>query len=162
MKKIANILIIGTMTLLFSCAKDGETGPAGPAGANGTNGTNGTVDITTTEFTVTSSSWTMVSNNLYSATITDPAITDQDKDLVMIYGKEAIDWYAIPTINFDVVGDALTYSYLNTTINLFYQYTSAPTFTSTFKVVVIPYAKRKKNVDYGSYSAVKEVYNLHD
>ena len=83
---------------------------------------------------------------------------------MMIYAKitTAGGWWAIPTQNWAINGDAMYYKYVGSTITIYYSYTSSPSVNVIFKVVVIPPAMKKRNIDYIDYNVVKTEYNLHD
>ena len=162
-KAIAAIIVV--CGLFFSSCKKGDTGPAGK---NGTNGKDGVANISSNNYYIAPSSWSMISSGRYQVTQYDTDIADATTDgievFVSVSGLNNGAYFALPTTSFFNPNDNLGYSYTNSTINLLYFYSSAPSYYITLKVVVIPPSQRKlhPNVNHHNYEEVKAIYNLKD
>jgi hypothetical protein len=154
-----------TITIILSACKgdDGDIGPQGPAGANGTNGTNGAANITNTTFTATTVAW-YGSPQFYFIDVPVPALTDATKDLVQVYVQKANtpEWWGLPKNWIIWAGDMTRFSFVNGTVTLWYNYSQVPTSDLNYRIVVIPAALARPDIDYINYSRVKAEYGLQD
>jgi hypothetical protein len=159
--KMRKTIILGMFALIVltfgACtkAKDGAPGATGPTGANGV------ANISSQIISVTPGSWSSSGSGFWSYSVYESDITNSDLDAVMVYYYAGSSQYlAMPISGAFVSGDNLTFSFLPNQINLLYINATAPTTTTSYRVVVIPPALIKPNVDYKNYSAVQSAYNL--
>jgi hypothetical protein len=122
-------------------------------------------NISTTNFTATPGAWNGSGFYKY-IDVSVPAITDATKDLVMVYIQlfSGGSWWALPVSNLVYNGDSHAFAFVNGTVTLSFGYTSAPTSTWYYRIVVIPpsIARENPDVDYNNYSEVKAEFNLPD
>ncbi len=134
MKKIALILLAGSMLMLNSCTKKGDRGPIGPQGNANVQGSNG--------FNV--NSWALnTTENAYEASFTDPDITQavSDRGVVQIFLFYPSDgtWRNLPDI---YSGSQFYFRYNTGGFDIYFGNVdgttpSFPTGTWTFRSVVI-------------------------
>jgi len=163
---VINSLVVAII-LTFSSCKKGDSGPAGPAGINGTNGTNG---ITIISSTLSVSTWTWNNGNKWrEVQLTNLSLTQNviDKGSIMIYEDLGGIFTPLPSsLSYPGNPTFLTSFYFST--NFLTIYYSASDFndygnmTKTFKIVIIPPAIRKPNVDYSDYDEAKDAYNIFE
>ena len=166
--KTLAIGIIAATLLFTGCAKDGATGPKGPAGATGTPGTNGTANISTTTLNVTSWIWNATLFES-TATFTVTALTQNviDKGAIMVYWTPAGMSEPLPythvlspslskIVNFSFDVNAIVISQSNS------DESNPNPLPTTYRLVVIPPAMKKPNVNMNDYNAVKAAYKLTD
>ena len=170
--KLSLALLILASTALFSgCIKEGPVGPQGAPGLNGTNGSNGNANVSAA--TIGVSSWSNDSLGWYAA-YNVSAITSAAQSSGAIQVFFSVDlgttWIVLPWAK---AGSDYSMSFLTQTdyLEVDWDYVgpgigSNPNayFSQTvyLKVVVIPPAIRKNDVDYSSYAAIKKAYNLKD
>lgn len=159
MKK-ANItyLFLAAIIFIVGCAKDGATGPAGPTGSNGTNGA---ANVTTTNYTASPGNWN-TSGSWWKIDVPVSSLTDATKDVVLVYVKSGSVYWAMPAVNLYNTGDNYQFSYVSGSVTLWYYYTSAPTVSWDFKIVVIPPSQRIANPNWNNYKEVQATFNLKD
>ncbi len=155
------ILVLG---LTFASCKKGDTGAAGK---DGTNGTNGAANVSSTILTANSWSFDNVSQGSYNdftnvATLTQNSI---DKGAIMVYedlgGGEYVQLpYTLPASGV-TLSVFFTFSLNQITIGQqFSDGTDPSPSTTNYRLVVIPPAMRKANVNYSNYNEVKLVHNI--
>lgn len=164
-KKIKALLVLTLIMGLAVASCKKQQGPAGPAGTNGTNGTNG---ISISSFTLSISTWTWNSGNKWrESSIVNLSITQNVVDMgaLMVYEDIGGVYSPLPfSFSYPSQPTFLTSYYFGT--NLLTIYYSASDFidygnmTKTFKIVIIPPAMRKPNVNYQKYEEVKAAHNL--
>ncbi|MFI5218370.1 MAG: collagen-like protein [Bacteroidia bacterium] len=174
MKKLLKIfMMLASISLLISCAKDGETGPQGPAGVNGTNGTNGqdgNANVHTQTFTV--SNWYYIAPS-YGVDIADFDITQDivDNGLVMVYTSNGSGgWQALPYTAYPSSSYSSTYVFVHYLNGVTIWKTDSDLTqpvnpgTRTYKVIAVAEAPRiaNPNVNWNNYEEVKETFNLKD
>lgn len=151
--------------LLITGCKKGDTGPAGPAG---TNGTNGVANIKTNTFTTNTNQWIADNTNkLYYYNYTSSDITSAvlSSGAVMVYLGDGTGnlWIAMP---FSTQGVEFTYGIKPSSVEIDVSLSSGLMPNNPggqqFKVVIIPPAMVKPNVNVKNYSEVKAAYNLAD
>lgn len=153
------------LSLTFTNCKKAEAGPKGDPGPAGSNGV---ANIQSSNITTTNGSWNLDTfDNSYNATITVTGITQNvlDKGAVMVYigNGTGSEWSAMPfsyqgvEFNYSIkLGQVLIYVTLDDG--------SAPGNPGgqQFKIVVIPPAMVRPNVNVKSYSETKTAYGLSD
>jgi hypothetical protein len=166
--KTLTILIAGlalTLSTLFSSCKKGDTGPAGPTG---TNGTNGVANIQTSTVTTNNLSWVFDNtNNSFNATIIYAAITQAvvDKGTIQVFIGDgtSTQWEALP---FAYSTFQYNYNYklgqILISVTLSNGNPPANPGGQQYKVVVIPPAMVKPNVNVKNYYDLKMAYHLQD
>jgi hypothetical protein len=162
MKKIIILGMFALTVLMFGACTKAKDGAPGTNGTNGVNGANGVANISTRLYTVTPGSWSSSGSGVWTYSATDLDITDFNVDAVMVYYYGGSSYFAIPATSLLIGGDNLVFSFSTNQINLIYLNSTAPTITTQYKVVVIPPAMKKPNIDYKNYAAVKAAYNLID
>lgn len=173
--KLFASLLVMSLLIVYSCAKDGNTGPAGPkgdtgaTGASGSNGTNGNANVTSQTSTV--STWTWDATNSYSygnLFVNGLTLDICDKGAVLVYLQTtAGEWaplartvYASPTVN---ISQRFAYSLNSLKIIVqrsdFTQQTMTPI---VFKIVCISAngLSSNPNVNLKDYEEVKTAYDL--
>lgn len=150
-KRTVLLTLIASVSLLFSCAKDGKDGPPGPAGATGN------ANVKSQTFVVNTWDWSSNSVLLYDPNITQ-AIVDNGAVQVYLQGDPGV-WIALP-LSFS--GLEIVYDYQVNFIRI--TASSQPPTQQTFKVVAIASSARlaNPNVDYTNYEEVKATFNLKD
>lgn len=151
MKNTIKILLVAAIAFA-SCSKpkDGATGPAGPTG---------NANVQTNTFTITSGLWTLSSTFWYANYTT----TINDKAAVMAYWQTApSEFVALPvTVNDLEVYFKTTPNYVSICVrSASGTNTVANPGDLTVKIVIIPPALKKQNVNYANYSEVKQVYGF--
>ena len=152
-----------TLGLSFTSCKKGDTGPAGPAGTNGTNGTNGAANIVNYTVTVNSTDWTLNSTYWYSLYNVSGGIKNNSAVMVYLVGSTGTHVQLPITIS-----DIETYfRFTSTQIEFDVRSASGTTAVSnpgalSFRIVVIPPAMIKPNINIQNYNEVKTAYNLID
>ncbi len=157
-----------TLGLTFSSCKKGDTGPAGPQGPAGTNGTNGVANIQTGTVTTNNASWSFDNtDNSYNATLTFGAITQSvvEKGTVQVFIGDGTgqEWAALP-FSYSIVQYNYSFKSGQVIISVTLSNGNAPNNPGgqQFKVVVIPPAMVKPNVNVKNYNELKAAYNLAD
>tara|TARA_R110000782_G_scaffold237188_1_gene323453 strand:- start:185201 stop:185656 length:456 start_codon:yes stop_codon:yes gene_type:complete len=147
-KRTVLLTLIASVSLLFSCAKDGEDGLPGPAGPAG----NANVKSQTFDVYWSSSSFV----DLYATIVTQSIVNSGS---VMTYIQESPGtWIALPiNTNYNIV-----YSYSVNNVRVYVS--PQPSGYDKFKVVAIASSARlaNPNVDYTNYEEVKATFNLKD
>ncbi len=154
MKTIKRTLILALMasvSLLFSCAKDGKDGLPGPAGPAGN------ANVKSQTFVVNTWDWSSNSVLLYDPNITQ-AIVNNGAVQVYVQGDPGV-WMALPLT---ISGSYIVYDYQLNYVRIITD--SQPTTLERFKVVAIASSARLANpdVDYTNYEEVKATFNLED
>jgi hypothetical protein len=167
--RLIQALILGIVMLTTNrCTKDGATGPQGPQGPTGN------ANVISATFTM--SSW-LYSSPFFYGNLSIPEITSANANsaAVMVYFNtgNATSWVALPYTQYNSPSDY--YMGFNTSagnIQITWVYDSSissgsdpNTFYGTtvnYKVVVIPPAMMKPNVNHHNYAEVKVAYNLKD
>lgn len=162
-KRTVLLTLIASVSLLFSCAKDGKDGLPGPAGPAGN------ANVKSTLITVYTSDWSGGGNG-YSVSKYVPIITQDivDGGVVMCYESDGSNYIALPTSVWlgSYTRHAL-FAYSTNNIEIIYQDDdglSPNPGMITFKVVAIASSARLANpsVDYTNYEEVKATFNLKD
>jgi hypothetical protein len=151
------ILLATTIAVIFAGCK-GDTGPQGPAGGNGA------ANVSNTAYSAIPGVWNL-SGAWWYIDVSVPALTNASIDLVQVYVQtmgSGTDWWALPAKDLVNNGDNFQFSYVSGIVRLWYTYTSAPSSTWTFRIVVVPPPLARPNVNYSNYSEVKASYNLQD
>ncbi|HTA83318.1 MAG TPA: hypothetical protein VK783_10305 [Bacteroidia bacterium] len=157
------VAMLAIATAFTSCTKDGATGPAGAAGAdgkNGTNGTNGVANISSHIYTVASSAWAPDGSGLYTTIISDTAVSNVTSDGVQVFCEIAAgNFMALPAPNVLNWGDEVYWESRAGLVEVLYAFTSAPSATTSFKIVVIPpgVMKQHPNTNWSNYSEVQAI-----
>lgn len=144
------MLLIVIATTLPSC----EKGATGPAGANGT------VNISSNIYTVTPGSWSYVPPGGYVTSVADPAITNANTDGIEVFiSYNSTSWSGLPISTVVNSGDEMSYTYMNGQMIFEYGYTSAPTDTLYFKIVVISptVMKQHPNTNWNDYDQIQSI-----
>jgi hypothetical protein len=145
MKTLKSLSAIGLLAIfLYGCAgKDGAPGATGPAGPAGV------ANISTATFTVTPGGWTtIIAGAAYEAYLTVPAITDFNNDAVEVSTNAAglgTFWIGLPLYDYLSNGDEMVQKYGPEEVKIHYNYSSAPSVDTYFKVTVIPPAIMKQH-----------------
>lgn len=163
-KTMTMAFALGALTLglaLTSCKK-GDTGPAGPSGPSGV------ANIKTNTFTTNSNQWIQNSSNtayFYNYSSTDITSDVISNGVVMVYlgdGSGNI-WLAMP---FSTQGLEFVYGIQQSNVQVNISQTNGLMPNNPggqqFKVVIIPPAMVKPNVNTNNYADVKAAYNLVD
>lgn len=163
--KIASLVLV-LFLIISSCAK--KEGPAGPQGEQGPAGPKGNMSVTSLHCTVFSGSWGLgCSGYCWFYNQNFPALSSSyivDYGAVMVYWKNGGDYIAMPYTSNDV---ELYFSHSLNTVSFKIRSASGTTTINQpgdleFKIVMIPPAMIKKQLDYTNYGAVKAAYNLTD
>ncbi len=170
LSKILSLCLLSSVSLFIGCGKDGATGPVGPQGPQGPQGYNGSANVQSINLTATNASWSLYSTpiNEMEATWSVPQITSSVFNYGTVQMFISTDgtgnyWTAMPYSNlasqwnytFNAGNVIVDYSLNNNTIP------SNPN-TQLFKLVVIPPAMVKPNVNVHNYESLKQAYNLKD
>lgn len=151
------ILLAATVAVILSGCK-GDTGPQGPAGNNGA------VNVTNTTYTAIPGVWN-ASGQWWYVDVSVPYLTDASRDLVQVYiqtNGSGSDWWALPAKDLVNNGDNFQFSYVAGSVRLWYTFTSGPSSTWNYRIVVVPPDLARPNINYSNYSEVKANYNLQD
>ncbi len=160
--KIAKLSMAFLAIAVFvtSCSKGpagpaGPTGPTGAGGGVGATGPTGVANISTTEFTVTTAQWNIYGVNEDTVWRPVPLLTDSINDGVIVQvsrttGAFIGDWFGMPMSNFLASNDLIDFLYGNKRILFGYNFSSAPSQTLKFKVIVIPPAVMKQHPNVNS------------
>ena len=156
MKTLKLLSAIGIISMvLYGCKGD-----TGPAGATGPEGINGVANISSYIFSVAPSSWHLASG-IYYAPISDTAISNPDGDGIEVFCNPNNNgsWLGLPLENCITNGDDMLFTYSYEEIQFGYIYTSAPSITLYYKVVVIPPSIMKKypNTNWHDYAQVNAI-----
>lgn len=159
-------ITLATLALVLnSCKKD--PGPAGPKGDTGTAGANGAANVKTYAVLIKPSDW--VWDATYKQWYMDYPVTTDYNSAVMAYvisgnGHEVMPYQnqidgSITTFStlFFVSSPKIVFKYYNGTTTL-----ARPTIDKSIKLVLIPPALVKTNVDVNIYDTVKKAYHLAD
>lgn len=135
------LLLIVTILIFSSCAKDGMDGLDGVNGKDGTNGRDGAANATTTLFTIAPSQWVQ-HGNWYGVDLVVPSIKDSINDIVItnvskVNTPYAYQWFGLPMSSIIVTGDIMNYVYGKGHETIGYNYYSAPTTDIIVKIQVI-------------------------
>ena len=157
------IAIFALGFLVTSCGKDGATGPEGPQG---------NANVYANTYVV--SSWSTNSTNyyidLYDADLTSD-VQGSGAVQVFLSLNNGVDWNALPMTYVGSPYYVMTYSteIKNVFIDWIYSGTGFGSDPNTvygtnclFKVVLIPPAYKKPNVNMRNYAEVKAAYHLKD
>jgi hypothetical protein len=164
MKNLSKIsMILLGMSLCFTQCKKAEKGPKGDKGDPGAVGNANVVTTNTVEL----KSWSYDSTgDIYTTSITSPALTQSvmDNGLVMVYIKDD-GWIPLPYVGLSSPTDFLTFQILPGSVLISYFDNVDPTenpnsFGIVVKVVIIPKAAAKPAVNHEDYSQVKQSYSL--
>jgi len=150
-KRTVLLTLIASVSLLFSCAKDGKDGLPGPAGPAGN------ANVQSQTFVVNTWDWSSNSVLLYDPNITQ-AIVNKGAVQVYVQGDPGV-WVALPLT---ISGSYIVYDYQLNYVRITTD--SQPPTQQTFKVVAIASSARlaNPNVDYTNYEEVKATFNLKD
>jgi hypothetical protein len=165
MKKIAFILLAGTMVLLNSCTK---TGPQGPQGIQGPQGPQGNANVKGSDpFDVRAVTWVWnTSENAWMVSFTDPDVTNAVADhgiveLFLLYSDGT--WRNLP----DILYGGQFYSRFSAGgFDIYFASTDGsaigqPTVTYTFRSVVISPSNKKAhpNTNWNNYDEAMAALN---
>lgn len=150
----SKLLLIASLALIVSCAKQGPIGPTGeqgPAGTNGANGINGTVNMKT--LIDSTYSWTTITPGIsYGVTLSNSNITNADSDNVSVAESPYATgpWLELPATHILNDTDQMEYTYKNGQVSIIYYYKAAPITVLYFKMTVLPppTAILKKNTSF--------------
>lgn len=155
-----------TATLIFTACKK-ETGPKGDTGATGPQGPAGNANVQSFTITTTNGSWTFDAADFsWYSDISASQITSNvmEKGTVQAFIKGTDNsWIAMPFTS--SLGDAFIYSVNLNKVRVYYHdATTTPGNPGgqTFKVVIIPPAMMKPNVNYRNYEELKSAYSIAD
>ena len=165
MKLSTKFFIIGItlFTIIFSSCKKGDTGATGPKGVAG----NANVQT----YTVSINSWNLSSNSKYwysDDTFISPLNFNITNSAVMVYWEKTSSNYIAMPITMSDIQYYFQYNSANnssSTIEIDVSSASGNTVvpnpgTLNFKIVIIPPAMIKPNVNPHNYAEVKTAYNL--
>ena len=170
-KRTVLLTLIASVSLLFSCAKDGKDGLPGPAGSAGPAGN---ANVKSQTFT---SNWVHIGTqgqsgdgflSTHSSSIITSDIVNNGAVLAYYFNSTLNAWITLPFSEpFSSWTSHWRYNYKNNLINFIKE--DSDFFTSnpgniTFKVVAIASSARlaNPNVDYTNYEEVKATFNLKD
>ncbi|MBS1652965.1 MAG: hypothetical protein JSU07_13250 [Bacteroidetes bacterium] len=147
-----------TLGLTFTSCKKGDTGPAGPQGPTGATGN---ANVQSTTFLNQGFAY-VAANSDYEINLTVPAVTSavMNNGGVLVYFQPSSStgvWLQLPAT---FGGTNIQTGYALGQVGLIS--TSALSILLNVKVVVIPPAMVKPNVNTKNYSEVKAAYNLKD
>jgi len=158
------IIVVGLVTLINGCAKDGKDGAPGPTGATGATGN---ANVSSATYSTTSSNWGYDGTNQYwycnlnASSITSSIVST---GAVLVYIETSTNtWAQLPRTR------AISSSYSRIgnvqVISQDTDYTQGPNpGTQKFKVVTIASGAKitNPNVDFNDYYQVKAAFNLKD
>lgn len=159
-KTICTLLIFTSLTIFYSCQKEGPTGK---------DGIDGNANVVSSS--ITASSWTF-NDPSWKITFTYPAITQEiiNTGAVLVYLKVGESYNQLP-LTFYQSSDYSTSVEVSTFLgglSIFWTDSDltqpANPGSRTFKVVVIAASNiyKNKNINYSNYLEVKAAYNLED
>jgi hypothetical protein len=156
--RMAAFMFIAVLVFNGCKGKDGAPGATGPTGATGN------ANVHTGTVTVSPGSWSLLQAGEYTTSYTDASLTDANNDGVEAFVSfSSGQWLPLPLTYVFFSGDQLLYGYQNGAVTFIYEYTSAPTSSMNFKVVVIPPGMRTNpNVNVKNYESLKKALNLKD
>ena len=159
--------IVATLFLFTSCTKEGPVGPQGPqgvAGTNGVDGTNGVANIQTSFVTVNTTDWAWDQSGAYWYS-DFTGITISNNAAVLVYYVDNTS----ANVSLPFTYQDAQYYYRSGTTYIEMDVSSASGTTTianpgtiNYKIVVIPPAMIKPNVNHHSYAEVKAAYHLKD
>ena len=166
LKTTTLILVVGMVTLINGCAKDGKDGAPGPTG---TTGTNGNANVKSQTFTVNTSYWSL-SSGVYSYDKFLPEIGQDivDNGMVLAYMESSPyseTWVALPLSMKDFeMNYAFWKYYVSFNVSLGSGSTPSNPGNARFKVLIVQGTARLSNpqVDFNDYYQVKTAFNLKD
>lgn len=161
---LATCITLATAIMFTAC--EGPAGAPGPQGITGLTGAAGP-QPKDTSYTILDTLWVMSTNTagLYTCQVVDSQINTATYNggVVLVYAQVTQgtgDFYALPASNILATNDYLNYSYNNSSITLYYSYTSGTTVVPTvpvfIKAVVMQPSviRQNPNVNYKDYHAV--------
>jgi hypothetical protein len=164
------LLIVAAFLLINACKKTGPTGPQGPQGQTGKNGTQKVISST-----FTMNSWSFTAPYYYmNLHVPELTANNVDSALVMVYFSTiGSNWFALPYtqyhspynyyMGFVASADTVQVTWVyDTSLSSGSDPNTYYGTTIKCKVVVVPPAMRKPNVNHLSYLNVKAAYNLKD
>ena len=158
--KVAAVCLVAG-AVLTSCTKEGPVGPAG------TNGTNGNANVHTYNETISASNWAADSYGGWYAGFTTTGFDPTKGAVSMFWSSDNTNWIALPYVGYIVGAPDINYSFNSTSVTIAYDAQTGvssiaqPANSNFVKVVVIPPAMVKPNVNVHSYAELKAAYNIN-
>jgi hypothetical protein len=165
-KTLTTLLLLAFLTVTnFSCKKD--PGPKGDTGATGPAGPTGNANVKNFNITIGTNDWTW--DNLYKEWYYNYNVSESSQSAIYAYtisgnGEEVMPYYSqiyLTTTSFSSYlfnsTPYIMFKYYNGTTSL-----AKPSISTFVRLVIIPPAMMKPNVNYHNYSDVKAAYNLAD
>lgn len=172
LKTTTLIIVVGLVTLINGCAKDGKDGtpgPTGPIGLTGATGTNGNANVKNINVVVVTSDWWLNSGTYrYDKFLPEIDQNIVDNGMVLAYMESSPyseTWVALP---FSIKDVEINYSYWEYYVSLIVSLGSGATPNNPgivrFKVLVVQGTARlsNPNIDFNDYYQVKAAFNLKD
>ena len=145
--------------LIFSSCKKGDTGPTGATGAAGN------ANVQTYTVSVASNQWVADSQDGWYTSFT--STFDPTKGAVSIFlSNNNSYWQALPFVASTTSQVNINYGFSSSTVQINYDppvgvpSVAQPANTIYFKIVVIPPAMIKPNVNTHNYAEIAAAYNL--
>jgi len=173
LKKFLSLLIVIIIATAFNACTKGDTGPVGPAGANGTNGN---ANVYAATYTV--NTWTLYTDNtVYYADFSVSALDANAQSFgaveVFISTNSGTDWVSLPWTTWGTTNYEMFYITETQLVEVDWRNISGSTIsgsdpntilgvTCKIKIVVIPPALMKSNVNTHNYAEIKAAYHLKD
>jgi hypothetical protein len=179
LKRVFSLLSISALLLTSCVPEDGETGPAGPVGAqgafgpagqdgtngsdgndgtNGNDGVNGTTAVTSWDYTILGTDWNQGRSVKELADITSRVV---EGGVVQVY-RQTVSTIFPDTIWTGLPVEPFSFGFKQDSIVFLTPGFSGASFTSVFRVIVIPPAVKIQGVDITLYDNAKMVYGLED
>lgn len=160
-KKLA-IVIIACGLFFASCTKEGPTGPQGSAGANGTNGN---ANVQVFNATAAPSNWTADAQSGWYTSF-NMTVDPTQGAVTIFWSSDNVNWTGLPFVASTTSQPNINFKFNSTSINFYYDPAvgvlsiAQPSTNQYFKIVVIPPAMVKPNINPHNYNEVKVAYNL--
>lgn len=144
------------MALLAALAGCTKTGPQGLTGPEGPTGASGVANISSSIFSVVPGAWNTTTDG-YGVNITDNDLSDASTDGVEVFfSVDQTTWYGLPESSLIHSGDNMEYAYAAGQVTILYAYSTYPSVTTYYKIVVIPPSimKQNPNTNWHNYNQV--------
>ena len=179
LKKVFSVVSISALLLTSCVPEDGETGPAGPVGAqgafgpagqdgtngsdgndgtNGNDGVNGTTAVTSWDYTILGTDWNQGRSVRELVDITSRVV---EGGVVQVY-RQTVSTIFSDTIWAGLPVEPFGFGFKQDSIVFMTPGFSGASFTSVFRVIVIPPAVKITGVDITLYDNAKMIYGLEN
>ncbi|MFT4755479.1 MAG: hypothetical protein ACI91R_000111 [Vicingaceae bacterium] len=179
LKKVFSLVSILALLLISCVPEDGDTGPSGPVGAqgafgpagqdgtngsdgndgtNGNDGVNGTTAVTSWDYTILGTDWNQGRSVRELVDITSRVV---EGGVVQVY-RQTVSTIFSDTIWTGLPVEPFGFGFKQDSIVFMTPGFSGASFTSVFRVIVIPPAVKITGVDITLYDNAKMIYGLEN